>query len=504
MQTQYGNLLRYTPENSQVPKYNTEKYQNYGTMNQLMQYAPERELPDPSEYAPGEKSLSAYNALADLVLNHNSELQKIPLASSAATVQQYIDKYLTKNGKTHYEARVTDLNGDRVDDVIIWNKKSQMPYSINGYKLKSSDWGARDIYLKSHPDPESRRDESFSSWNTGSNYYDIAPDPEAPNNIFRRKVTLKSQYEPLRKQGWRLPKRPTNKLTPYAIFCQIIKPFIEQNKEAYIVNFLNNLVKTETAAGRHSAELFNRIVSPISTYRLLYNKMVLREYYYCLLDHKKETNVNNYEDFKVFMKYNPDRLRDFFVTNYLEHDARGQVIQPFRANTKVINANTVGGNLTHEDIQADGSDMDDIYVYMLGLNNINAVDKDDQGNVLPVNRLLLILCNNDETSNPDFNAKEFLYWLNYKESSYDSAEVRQQGRNNRNKCRKVLDRLKKDSENSIKILLKDKVQQFFDNDIAKERRYNYVFKGLNPISGNNDTAQQEYNEHGEVEGFKPN
>ena len=81
----------------------------------------------------------------DMVINGNFRVKYIPAAAARDTAEEYCLKHLDENGVPKYRLlptnsidplgnNITDLNGDRVDDIILVDKRGT-PAIVNGYKL---------------------------------------------------------------------------------------------------------------------------------------------------------------------------------------------------------------------------------------------------------------------------------------------------------------------------------------------------------------------------------
>ena len=150
-----------------IQRMNDEK--DYGTLNQILKKRtstggrrPNREWGDiqnymrPSAYAfeaiperervISEHELSEFKKnLADMVINGNLRIKFSPKCATREGAKEYVQSKVDDRGYPKYRLigtnaedffgnKICDINGDRVDDVIICDKKGN-PVIVNGYKL---------------------------------------------------------------------------------------------------------------------------------------------------------------------------------------------------------------------------------------------------------------------------------------------------------------------------------------------------------------------------------
>ncbi|KAK8897826.1 hypothetical protein M9Y10_000054 [Tritrichomonas musculus] len=81
----------------------------------------------------------------DMIINGNCRIKYIPAAAKRDTAIEYCLKHTDENGIPKYRVlqtnttdlfgnKITDLNGDKVDDIVLVNKKG-VPVIVNGYQL---------------------------------------------------------------------------------------------------------------------------------------------------------------------------------------------------------------------------------------------------------------------------------------------------------------------------------------------------------------------------------
>jgi hypothetical protein len=464
-----------------MSNYNKAAYEPYKHMSKLMIKAPNREFvpPDPTQVAPGERKLNAYEALVNLVLDHKMELKKIPLLGSAATAQKYLDDH---HMASKYRLDTTnDLNGDNVPDVVVWNRRTQQPYTINGYRLKKSDWGARNMYYNENDTPEKRDGKSYSEWLNNNEFWDTTINKSNP---YRRSIEPKGKAINYIKAGWRIPKRPQKSIKPYTIFCRIVKPILEA-KESSGKPYKAFLVETvaKQLAAKHGLKfdygsdcytVFNRIVSPILLYRVLYMQLVLRLYFFTL--------GKSYPEFKYHLKNYPERLETWFTETYLKNtngipdlDANNEFISNGR-----LNFNKLFGQLVDGDLDIDGSDINDAIIFLMGPDNTRKGSQINFGNNVIENNPFPILITNAPA------AAEFLFGLKSKD------------KNTSKKAKKLLRILKDNANAGFKYLTGSQGLSLFYNTTGKaaDNFRILVANGLDPSNNTVETAITDAQENG--------
>jgi hypothetical protein len=377
-----------------------------------------------------------------------------------------------------YIAKEADLNNDNVKDVVVWNTRTQQPYAINGYRLKSNDWAARDMYNDTHRTADKRTEESYSDWLSGDRFWNTRVID--PKNPFRRDITVNEKAKLYKADNWKLPKHPQKDLSVYSVFCNVIKGYLTQYKDTYVANMLAELAAFKGMTpniGNNCVEFFNKIVSPILIYRVLYMRIVLREYFWQLFDKKK---VQTYSQFKLYMKQYPEELQEYFITNYLLINSDGTVAQPFQLKPdNKITAKSLNDNLSHGKLDFDGSDVDDLIIFLLGVANCN----DDT--------FVSIICD-------DSKASEFLYNLR---TMKDPADPK-----HRNpgyvEAKKLLRVFKQNATKSVKELTNTRVTEFYQHRDRKLERDEIQEHHGNVNAGTMQAAQDELLNEGEKSPIK--
>ena len=378
-----------------------------------------------------------YNAMLNLILKHKVELQKIPATSALESATIWAQKRGLRAGQE-------DLDKDGRPETIVYNKAGK-PWIINGYRLKASDYPTRHAYYSAFPTAGDRAGElPMSDW-IREQAYDIKVDDDNP---WRQRVRNTQFGDNLREWGYRMPTKPKRKQSVFNIFCKLIAPILKHYYESE-----EGLPETLFGGGGdNSVKLFKKIVSPIVMYRMLYMKMVEREYFFFLLQEPEHANMN-YKQFKQYMKNYENKFYAWFKANYLTPDQLH--FKPNKVTPRVIQGQIVKGS-----VQWDGSDADDAIVFMVGINNWN-----NEG-------LGQILANNDACG-------EFLDHLSLKRGpDYKQAS-------------KLLIKWKNGASASQKKFFKDQIQYLFENSDALDRFNAAVREGINTLAATTQEAAEE-------------
>ncbi len=109
----------------------------------------------------------------DIIINGNFRVKYIPSCASRESAENYCRKRLDEDGVPSYRllpakqsdpkgVAITDINGDKVDDIVIVDRMG-FPIIVNGYKLvRASPY--KKVYLSKHPSKEDRKREPFNVW----------------------------------------------------------------------------------------------------------------------------------------------------------------------------------------------------------------------------------------------------------------------------------------------------------------------------------------------------
>ena len=283
-----------------------------------------------------------YNAMLNLILKHKVELQKIPATSALESATNWARKRGLRAGQQ-------DLDGDGKPETVVYNKAGK-PWIINGYRLKASDYPTRHAFYTAFPTAEDRAGENMKQW-IQDQAYDIRVDPDNP----WRKTVRNTQFgDNLKEWGYRMPTKPKRKQSVFNIFCKLIAPILKEyyeSDEGYPITLLGD------EADANSVKLLKKIISPIAMYRILYMKMVEREYFFHTLQQPEYANMN-YTQFKKYVKNYENKFYTWFKLNYLD-----QLQTNFKPNK--ITPLIIQGQLVKDSIQWDGSDPDDASTKLL-------------------------------------------------------------------------------------------------------------------------------------------
>ena len=291
----------------------------------------------------GEKQ-DLYDSLINIILNHKKEISKVPLASSIKTAQPWAEKRGLRAG-------VQDLDGDGTQEVVVYDKAGR-PIIINGYKLRDSDFALRQAYFDTHTTKQSRiKEPSVNEW--GKRYaYDSTVDP---NNPWITHTRLKPEGQLLEQTGYKMPVKPKKTQSIFNIFTKLIAPLVKKYWAGDAEAFRNII----GAKGDESnIEFIKKIISPIVIYRMLYVRLVEKKYFQFL---NLKLGGGSYQQFKNYIRDNPNRFWGFFKENYLTKDLQHL--------TPKINIEVIKQAMCVDDCDWDGSDINDVIIWLLGLNN---------------------------------------------------------------------------------------------------------------------------------------
>ena len=381
-----------------------------------------------------------YDSLINLILKHKMEIQKVPLASTLSTANEWAAKRGLRAGED-------DLNKDGQPETVIYNKAGQ-PVIINGYRLKASDYPIRKAYYSAHPLREDRIDRPMREWVRDA-AYDVRQDP---NNPWKRTITNSAFGNQLEAWGYRMPTKPKKSFSNFSIFSKLIAPIV---KEYLNSDACRHLFIRSEEAGAPCVDLFRKLVSPITLYRVLYMKIIERSYYFELLN--LET-ISNYKEFKAYIKAQNSRFWSYFKSTWLN-----AAMTDFKAG--YITPAIIGAQLVKDTCQWDLSDPDDVIPFLIGDKNLNH-DNDFK----PIYR-------NAEAS------AEFLEIL----KGPKSAE--------RTRNAKLLEKWKKNARAAQKDWFKRMVGYMFEDEGAYERYAAQRARNWNPLTNGSEDAINEQQDH---------
>ena len=229
--------------------------------------------------------------MLDIILKHKKEIRKIPQAS-------YIDsarKYAAKRGLS---AREVDLDGDNVPETVVYDRTGRYPVIVNGYSLGQSDYPVRREYWRTHDTKAKRILQPMNDW-IDEEVYKTTKNKN--NQWVNDKIELTETGRRLEQwDGYSMPTRPKKVMSPYSIFSKLISSYV---KDFWLQQDLYDRlrIKQSTDGLSHTYELFKKIVSPITLYRVLYLRLVEQKFYFKKIDDNGRQPIS-YASFKKYMK----------------------------------------------------------------------------------------------------------------------------------------------------------------------------------------------------------
>ena len=421
------------------------RMKNLGTMEDIRQ---------PRGYTTSETAEDVMNSMLNIILNHKKEIQKLPHFSSVASSQNWIQRHPSSGLRVQEK----DLNGDNRPEVVVYNKAGR-PFIVNGYKLRASDYPQRRMYWGTHPDHEDRIGEPYGAWVQGK-LYKIKEDPDF---AWGRKVKLSKEGEQLKAWGYRMPTAPRAQTTPYAIFCKLIKPIVDE--------YLNGDFKPELgeAVGDENVKFIKKIISPISMYRMLFMKLVERDYYFFL---RSSGDVQSYDYYKVYKKNHKVAFFDWFVKNYLTGERKAEL----RRDT--LPFAVIKGAFVKGDFNFDGSDPDDSLLFMMSFDNIN----DEETHPL------------HQSEDPTIANWKFEDFVVNNAAAAELNKVLADKKHPAYKeAKKAMNKFQKRAQASTKQYFKDMVEYVFENQQQYDQWLQNLQQGA-PSAAQNDAIAQEANQ----------
>ena len=383
-----------------------------------------------------ENKTDLYDSLVNIVLNHKSELQKLPGLAAPKVAQKWAED-------RGLRFRDHDLNNDGIMDSVIYNKAGQ-PFIINGYKIKPSDYKVRRDYYEANPTTEKRIGNPMKSW-AQHYYYDINEDPERP---WKQSVKKTDKYREAKTWGYKLGTKPKKQQTPFAYFSRLINPMIKQFFENDVVTIDIDGASAEIPcitrlvggnSGVACGTVIKKIISPISLARALFVMLVERSAFYDLII--KTGIQGTYDHWKKWKKDNKERFYNYFFTNFLDETKR--------SFNKRITLAQISSVLCRDEMNFTGSDPEDVLVFLIGIPNFQ-----DEN-------FASLLQDNSK-------AEEFLYYLKSPDPQQSVT------------AKKILERMKKISQASVKEWFLSGIKLFFENQQSLDRYNEYRQSGLDP------------------------
>ena len=393
----------------------------------------------------------AYDSMLNLILTHKKEIVKVPECSSLATATEWASK------RPGYQAGLAQLDGEGPQEVVVWDRNGN-PYIINGYKLKTSDFGVRQEYYTANPTRESRTGYPMRAW-AQEKLYNVKPDPENPWRV--KSVGFTDLGNKLKAQKWKLPTKPKLQQSVYAIFSKLISGMVKDFFDNQTITLKRGQETRDL--GPSCVELIRKIVSPITIYRYLYMKLVLRNYFFQMVAEGKIKK--DYGEFQTFLKQYKNKFFDWFCQNVLDKNLTD--FNPARIAQHLVNRNMVDGSL-----DIDGSDVNDGLRFLIGEDNLK-----DENPIFPYNgqnyKFVDIIVVEDV-------AKAFLQALKSKTDKRLARAVKA-----------FMERFKTRAQRGAKKFFSDRLKQkFFTDSEAEDLWYKNA-----EIGTMNITSQEAANEH---------
>ncbi len=306
----------------------------------------------------GERREDILDSMLNLILNHKKEIQKIPSCTTLRGAQAWCDK----RPGSGFRAHMADIGGDPENEVVVYDKAGK-PVIINGYRIKPSDYGIRKLYREAvDKDPEAMIGTSMREWVTNQAW----TTHEADDNKWDLQVTQnKEVYDRMKGWGYRMPSKPKAQATPYSIFSKLIAPLVKNVfNHSILYNSLASRFGIKMNSGIDNQVFINKIVSPISVYRFLYLRLVEQKYFWSLTETPATKAINTFEKFKKYTKANKDTFRRWFLNNIMSGDRKEVFKKAWVSEATILT------NLIKDDIQLDGSDIQDGIVFLLSVANL--------------------------------------------------------------------------------------------------------------------------------------
>ena len=360
----------------------------------------------------------AYNAMIKLILEHKKEITKVPAATTYAGATEWAKKH------PGFRATLEDIGGDAEKEVVVFDKAGN-PFMINGYKLKPSDYGVRKAYWDANPTAEHRAANPMRQW--AQDYVWSTQVDE--KNPWKQSVTKNFEaYDKMKAWGYRMPSKPKTELSPYSIFSKLIAPIVKEVITGQgLIEKINRRppVVGVSQAGAANCEFIRRLISPISLYRYLYLRLVEQKFFWSLYKTPEKRHfATSYERFKRYLKENKKTFRGWFEHNVLNKENLAEF------NENWVNVDLVLDNLVKNDIDWNGRDIQDGLVYLIGVNTLNENVMTDGSQ-----KVAHLICNNQLAAN----------FLN---------QLADKSHTNHKNCKKLMEKIKKLSQQSIDVYLK--------------------------------------------------
>ena len=383
----------------------------------------------------------ALQSMIDIILKHKKEITKIPSATTLKGAQAWA----AKRPNAGFRVAYTDIGGDPEKEVVVYDKAGR-PFMINGYKMKPSDYGLRKAYYENNPTSEDRAGNPMRAWATEYAW----ETKEEDDNKWNRSVRQSENYEKMKAWGFRMPTKPKTEISPYAIFSKLVAPMVKQvvEGEEFKQKISAGFGQPEEGIGDDCMKFLGKILSPISYYRYLYMRLVEQKYFFSLRQSPDtQRKVQNYAQFKAYCKKNKATFRKWFIDNILSGAKKEKFVSAW------VNEEVIMDALIKDDLQVDGTDLQDGFIQMLGQENVQEESviehTDDKGAKTDISFINILTDNS--------LAKEFLEHAADKRSSGYRV------------CKQALEKCKRRAQKATDRYFKDeKVKKLFFEDSKAE------------------------------------
>ena len=310
---------------------------------------------DEDQWAISKSREDLIDSMLNLIVNHKKSLKLIPQCSHPDTAREWASK-------RGLSVTTPDLDNDpATQEVVVWDKSGRYPYVVNGYQLERSDYPTRNAYWGTHQTAESRMEEPMDEW-VSNKVYNVKTRDD--NKWIVDAVDVTQLGRNIERYGYGMPTKPKKMMTPYAIFSKLIAPLVKRvwaTEQFYNAFGITTDVDDKAS---YVAEMFRKIVSPISIYRALYLRLVEQKYFFKQCD-ANGGNPIAYSAFKKYMKTDRGKadFYNWFYKNYLIGDDKGEF------NRDVINIDIVCENLVPMRKEGEPVRNVDVLLNLLGEGN---------------------------------------------------------------------------------------------------------------------------------------